>query len=202
MARRNQHSKEELRAMAIEALADLVEREGVDNFSVRQIAGKLGYTPGMLYHLFVNLDDLILHLNAQTLDALNARIDRAAGDGDPMAVLKSMAFEYLRLAREHTALWQLVFSHRMANQAPVPDWYVDRTRHMFEQVEVQLKDWVPAADQRQRQVMARTLWGSVHGICLLHVENKLNVAGDVAPEAMLESLLDHYLSSCAREGEK
>ncbi|MGB2336434.1 MAG: TetR/AcrR family transcriptional regulator, partial [Alcanivorax sp.] len=70
MARRNQHSREELQALAIDAVRELVVEQGLGKLSVRKVAEKIRYTPGMLYHVFANLDDLILHANAATLDTL------------------------------------------------------------------------------------------------------------------------------------
>ena len=54
-------------------------------------------------------------------------------------------------------------------------------------------------DTAQIHLAARTLWGSVHGIALLAADDKLVVAGDVDAQAMIESLLQHYLNSWAGE---
>ena len=41
---------------------------GLSGFSTRQIAKKIGYTLGTLYNIFESYDDIILHINAATLD--------------------------------------------------------------------------------------------------------------------------------------
>jgi len=112
MARRNQHSREELQALAVHAVRELVEEQGLAKLSVRKVAERIRYTPGMLYHVFANLDDLILHANAATLDALLAEVE-TVNTGSPQQALHHMASAYLALAREQTALWQMVFMHRM-----------------------------------------------------------------------------------------
>ncbi len=119
MARRNQHSREELQALAIDAVRELVAEHGLAKLSVRKVAEKIRYTPGMLYHVFANLDDLILHANAATLDTLLADM-KASADLAPSRALHQMASAYLSLARTQTALWQMVFMHRMQHAAPVP----------------------------------------------------------------------------------
>lgn len=194
MARRNQHSKPELRALAIGTVRALVTEQGLDKLSVRQVARRLGYAPAMLYHLFENLDDLILHVNADTLDTLLDRMDAASGMENPETALTAMAHHYLDLSRSRTPLWQLVFEHRMAQGAPVPAWYERRTRSLFLMVEQQLQRLAPWAGERDRMLGARILWGGLHGICVLHLNNKLDVAGDVDPREMVDSLLRHYLA--------
>ncbi|EKF73656.1 TetR family transcriptional regulator [Alcanivorax hongdengensis A-11-3] len=198
MARRNQHSREELQALAIEAVRELVTEQGLEKLSVRKVAQRIGYTPGMLYHVFSNLDDLILQANARTLDELLGTMTYAA-DQPPRQALLAMAGAYLALARQHTALWKMVFMHRMNQQAPVPDWYLQRTRQLFARVEQQVARLGGDHDETQIHLAARTLWSSVHGMGVLAVEDKLTVAGEVDEQAMLASLFHHYLQSWAGE---
>ena len=77
MARRSEHSKEEIRDMALAAAQDIVKAEGLAGLSARKIAKKIGYTVGTLYLVFKNQDDLILTINARTLDALAAKMQDA-----------------------------------------------------------------------------------------------------------------------------
>lgn len=196
MARRNQHSREELQALAIEAVRELVAEQGLAKLSVRKVAEKIRYTPGMLYHVFTNLDDLILHANAATLDILLADM-MAPADLAPFQALHQMASAYLNLARTQTALWQMVFMHRMQHEAPVPSWYQQRTGLLFERVEQQMARMAGRQPTEAVHLAARTLWSSVHGIAVLAAENKLEVTGDVDEQAMLDSLLENYLKSWA-----
>ncbi|MED5387822.1 MAG: TetR/AcrR family transcriptional regulator [Pseudomonadota bacterium] len=198
MARRNQHSREELQALAVDAVRELVAEQGLAKLSVRKVAERIRYTPGMLYHVFTNLDDLILHANATTLDALLAEVE-IVNTGTPQQALHHMASAYLALAREETALWQMVFMHRMQKAAPVPDWYQQRTARLFAGVERQMGRLADNRSDSDIHLAARTLWSSVHGIAVLAVENKLAVAGDVDEQAMLDSLLENYLNSWAGE---
>ena len=51
MGRRNQHSREEQRTMALDAAEALVAAEGLAGFSMRKVAQAMGYTVGNLYLL-------------------------------------------------------------------------------------------------------------------------------------------------------
>ena len=68
MGRRSDHSRDEIRNMAIDASAKIVETEGFKSLTARKVASKIGYTVGTLYHVFRNFDDLVIHMNARTID--------------------------------------------------------------------------------------------------------------------------------------
>ena len=84
MARRSDHSREELYDMALEAARQIAEKEGLRGLKARRIARDIGYTIGTLYNLFEDLDDLIVHLNGRTLDDLYQAFVRVKLDGERM----------------------------------------------------------------------------------------------------------------------
>ena len=70
MARRSDHSREEIKEMALVAAEKMILANGKDGLSARKVAQEIGYTVGTLYLVFKNLDELILHVNGRTLDRL------------------------------------------------------------------------------------------------------------------------------------
>ncbi len=68
MARRSDHTREELTELAIDAATALIEAEGFANFSARQVAAKIGYTVGTLYNVFGSYDRLLFHVHERPLD--------------------------------------------------------------------------------------------------------------------------------------
>ena len=75
MARRSDHSREELRAMALKAGREIIMEQGVKNLTTRAVAKRMGYSPGTLYMLFENADDLKFAINVGTLVELRHRLD-------------------------------------------------------------------------------------------------------------------------------
>ena len=63
MGRRNEHSRAELREIALQAAEHLVAEGGLAALSTRKVAAHIGYTVGSLYLVFHNLDDLIIQMN-------------------------------------------------------------------------------------------------------------------------------------------
>ena len=70
---------------------------------------------------------------------------------------------------------------------------------MFALVETALE---PLAQQHTPQEIAhaaRALWGGVHGICILAITNKLDVAGVDSVQDLAHSLMDNYLRGFIRK---
>ena len=87
MARRNDHSREELYQLALGAARDIAEAEGLRGLTARRIAAEIGYSVGTLYNVFVNLDDLIIHLNGSTLDQLYKALSQGSRSGAVLLAL-------------------------------------------------------------------------------------------------------------------
>jgi AcrR family transcriptional regulator len=194
MARRSDHSREELREMALAAAEKIVVEQGYEGLSARKVAAAIGYTVGTLYLVFENLDDLILHINARTLDRLYAHMTRSlAQHSDDSDYLLQMGQIYIRFADEDPHRWAMVFEHRFSEDRDVPAWYQEKIARMFALVEKGLE---PLASQRPRHEItqaARALWGGVHGICILALTDNLGVAGVESVQDLTQLLISNYL---------
>ena len=83
MGRRSIHTPDELRELIIEATTSIVEQDGLEGLSAREIAKRVGYSPGTLYNVFENLDDLLLIIEARLLDELAGRLADTDASGPP-----------------------------------------------------------------------------------------------------------------------
>ena len=200
MARRSDHSREELREMALSAAEQIVVERGYEGLSARKVAGAIGYTVGTLYLVFENIDDLILNINARTLDRLHAQMAALqAGSEDSRDYLERLGEVYIRFADEDPHRWALVFEHRLADSRAVPAWYQEKITRMFAMVEDGL---APLARQRPQEDIteaARAIWGGVHGICILALSNSLGVAGVDSVQKLTRSLISNYLQGFTSE---
>ena len=194
MARRSDHSREELREMVLSAAEQIVVEQGYQGLSARKVAAAIGYTVGTLYLVFENLDDLILHINARTLDRLHARMTEIqANAGDATDYLLQLGEVYIAFADDDPHRWAMVFEHRFSGDQVVPAWYQEKIARMFAMVEEGLE---PLANDRTGQEItqaARALWGGVHGICILALTDNLGVVGVESMQDMTQSLISNYL---------
>jgi AcrR family transcriptional regulator len=192
MARRNDHSREQLRDMALQAAIDIINTQGLQQLSARKVATAIGYAVGSLYLLFENLDDLILQVNGMTLADLHRDVAAVRTD-TPEAHLLALAQSYLNFARQHKNRWSAIFEHTPEHYS-APDWHQQQLKSLFGLIEAPLRDLLPNADAAELAASARAIWGGVHGICILGFTGKLDIvhAGDM--EALLDHLVKTYLA--------
>jgi len=194
MARRSDHSREELREMTITAAEHIVVEQGYAGLSARKVAAAIGYTVGTLYLVFENLDDLILHINARTLDRLHARMTESqAHCSDASDCLLQLGQVYIQFADDDPHRWSMVFEHRYPEGQVLPAWYQEKVVRMFALVEEGLE---PLAGHHTRDEMtqaSRALWGGVHGICILALTDNLGIAGVNSVQDLTKILITNYL---------
>lgn len=201
MARRKDHTPEELKAWVIRSVLEFLQEHPASELSLRKVAKRVEYSPGTLINLFGDYAHLLLVVNACTLDQISARLTLALTDSDAFEAQDQIllfAKEYLAFARAHSFQWRLVFEHRLDEE--IPDWQQNRINQLFELIEQRLQQICPSAQPDELQQASRTIWASVHGICMLDVDNKMFVSEtknglSINGESMIQSLLSHYLSS-------
>lgn len=194
MARRSDHSREEIRDMALEAAEQIILEEGHDGLTARKVASEIGYTVGTLYLVFENLDDLVMHINARTLD----RLHELMTDGDiqglaPKDRLLRLGQIYIHFAYGDPHRWALVFEHRLADDRDMPDWYREKVMHVFAVVEDALKPLAPRRSKRDISQASCALWAGIHGICILGITQKLGSTGEKSVLKLAKSLILNYL---------
>jgi len=197
MARRSDHSREEIRQMALDAAEAIITEGGYKGLSTRKVAATIGYTAGTLYLVFEDLEDLVRQLNGRTLDALHAWLRaRQPQDGDPRAQLLALADSYIAYAEAETPRWNLLFEYVTEQGNELPDWYLAKLSRVFGLAETALAPLADRRSARQIQQAARVLWAGVHGICTLKIRHRMELAGG----QMARMLIDNFLIGFQRQG--
>jgi AcrR family transcriptional regulator len=187
MARRWEHTPEEVKNLAIQAGYELIQERGFQAFSARAVAAKMGYTVGTIYHVFGDLDNFILHINARTLDEwYEEEVNGIPKKPEQRA--RYFAHSYYKYAKANYNRWLALFEHRMQGNAPIPEWYLPKMMRMFALIGEAV---MPHAgnDPKKAERLAKLLWASVHGICTLALGGKLDQVGAGSPEKMIDDLM-------------
>lgn len=201
MGRRNEHTREELREISLQAAEQLVATHGLAGLSTRKVVARIGYTVGSLYMVFRNLDDLIAQMNERTLDALYETLTTAvAGQPSPTAAIQALAQAYLSFALAQTHRWLALYEHRMPEGQTVPDSFIEKVARMFELVQHQLALLCPQRPPEDIALAARALWSGIHGVCMLSLDRKLESVGGRSMQEVAGSLLDNYLAGFVGQG--
>ena len=185
MARRSEHSLEELKALVLDAAETIVIDEGFSALKVRRIAAEIGYTVGSIYMVFANRADLIMHINARTLDNIAAQLEQVQ-DRTADQCIEAMAQAYLSYASQNFNRWIMMFEYRFPQSNPIPAWYQEKLDAVFDRIEKSFVQLAPMCAEDRRRQAAHALWSGVHGVCMLSLPGKMDginindVAGTVA----------------------
>ncbi|WP_416897197.1 MAG: TetR/AcrR family transcriptional regulator [Minwuia sp.] len=174
MARRADHSHDEIRAMAVDAAARMIADDGLENLKLRGIAREIGYAPGTLYNVFDSFDELMMRVNAETVDALVAELEAAEHDGAPPDLLDLLAV-YGGFAQRHGNRWKAVFDYSLADPTNAPDWYVAKLNAGLAVVERAVARIAGDNPAEAPAETARVLWAGLHGIFSLGAEGNLAI---------------------------
>jgi len=102
----------------------------------------------------------------------------------------------------HTARWRLVFEHRLPEGQKAPATYAGHTAAIFELVSRQLQEAGAGRDGASCEELATALWSGAHGICMLAVSGKLQIATQASVQRVLDVLLDRFVGATAIPGKR
>ncbi len=202
MGRRGDHSREELRNMAMEAAEQIILEQGHKGLTARKVAQEIGYAVGTLYLVFENLDNLIMHINARTLDRLHQAMTNIQTQNltDEERLIR-LSQIYISFAYADPHRWTLIFEHRLPEGKSIPEWYFEKIVRIFAVAEAALRPLAPHLSKREIEQAARALWAGVHGICILGITQKLGNVGEEYVLNMATSLMENYLIGLSTQGE-
>lgn len=189
MARRSDHSRDQLAQMVIEAARAITLKDGWRAVTMRGIAGRIGYAAGSIYNAVGDIDAVLLRVNADTLERLAAKLD-AASRGDGEARVLALADAYMTFVAAHAPLWSALMERPPPAQAP--DWYAGPRARLLDIVAAAVSPFYPDPKSCRRAVLA--LWAALQGVAALSAGGNLAFAGKFEPRDIARSIVKRYLS--------
>ena len=199
MGRRSSHTPQQLRDLILEAAYAIIETHGLSGLSAREIARRIGYSPGTIYNMFDNLDDVVLRIEARVLDALDERLGDVLAEPLPdREKVQRLAQAYLGFTHEKPRLWNLLFEHHLPAGTELPDWYQQKLEGLLARVEQAIAPLLPQAHELERKRAARVLWAGVHGITSLSTADKLSIVTTEGAGRLVDDLVSTYLAGLSQ----
>lgn len=180
MGRRSDHSRDELRALILDAGIALMAEKGFAAFSAREVAKRIGYTIGTIHNVFGNVDGLLTAINTATFavwaDTLTASLD--AADDDRIAALVA---GYFAFARDNPHRWAAIYDHRPACETLTSEQEATRGRLMLI-VAAEVAGALDRPVDAELGTFARSLVATVHGHCSFAITGSWAAMGQHDPE--------------------
>jgi AcrR family transcriptional regulator len=180
--------------MALDAAEAIASEEGISGLSARKVAAKIGYTVGTLYLVFKNLDDLILQVNDRTLSLLYQDMQQVcAKNNDPEACVLALCHAYIDFASNNRARWSMIYEHVLEDEFVLPEPFQQQVHQIFGLVEDALRPLGKNKSDKEIAQAARALWSGIHGICILALMRKLDIAGIDSVQQLADNLTINFL---------
>jgi AcrR family transcriptional regulator len=159
--------------MILTSSREIVERDGMNGLSARAIAKKIGYSPGTLYNVFKNLDDLLLTIQValveEALDALRSVPPGPSAQGH----VRALASCYIDFAITNKRLWNLLLQHSTPSNKARNDILTGTLTEMSRLIRTAIAPLMAQCPETEIDETAKAIWYGLHGISAIAVNDKL-----------------------------
>jgi AcrR family transcriptional regulator len=178
----------------LKVASELADAEGLRGVGVRAIAAQLKISPGTLYNVIGDVDDIILRVKEQTLNQLREAMQAAIVERrDAMVNIFAVAEAYVDFVRDRPRRWSMLMEHSLAPGKEPPAWYRETLDRTVATVDPLLRPMIPARKERQRVVAV--LWAALEGVASLAASGKLSIVNDDDPQVLVRLLVSRFLGS-------
>jgi AcrR family transcriptional regulator len=187
---------ENLRRALLEASLALIEAEGLEGFSMREVARRAGVSHQAPYHYFADREAILAAIVAEGFLGLReASLAALEGETDPAARLTAIGRAYLDFALSNPAHFKLMFRSELVREDKHSETR-ECAQSAFD-VLVSVAGEVAKRSGHDDHLIVLAGWSMVHGLATLMLEGKLDKALPMQSEriragheviAMLETL--------------
>ena len=212
---RREKQKQQLKQSILDAASELFLEKGYEEFSLRQVAERIGYSPTTIYLHFQNKDDLLLAAVTEGFRGFDRHmIQTAAATPEPLQRIRALGRAYIQFGFENPALYRLMFMQRsdffimprlideLNDKAESDDTKIARDEA---ELHITARDLLTDAvreamkartiQKGDARIIADALWAAVHGLVSLANSPLLS---DGHANRVVEPLLDMLLKGLRR----
>jgi AcrR family transcriptional regulator len=195
LARRADHTKEELVAMTIDAARQLIAGEGIENFSARALSRAIGYAPGTLYHHFRDLDDIVTEVNGLTIAGVADAFAKARRSSDPKKMLHNYADAFVGYIFDNPKLWEALFEFKRAAGVEIPAWYRDSIEGLAQTIAPCFSRLRSDASEAEALEAAKLIFASIHSVISLQNSRRVALLLDRDARSIVHELVDIHITA-------
>jgi AcrR family transcriptional regulator len=200
--RRQQRTRDAI----LEAARKIVQEDGVNALSVREIARRIEYSPAALYEYFGSKEEIVAAICLEGFRLLTLALRAVPPELSPKEGLRALGHRYVQFALEYPDYFLLMFSKLNFNPPPAgtpADFWKHALRGNPAFAELlgameKLRDGheIVARDEEELFSFAMSFWQIVHGIATLGISFGEIIAD--YPAYVDQALLDHIVGAANR----
>jgi AcrR family transcriptional regulator len=186
----------DLKNALIQAAIAILSEEGAGALSLRKAASRAGVSHAAPYAHFRDKQDLIAAISTEGFRLLYEKIGDAieANPDNPASQLMEVASAYMRFSLENQALFKIMFSGILEEEAEYPD-FVQTSHENFQQIVGLVLRCQQAGLLRPgpEDAVALSVWSLVHGFVALLLEGQIShtISERYALKELLRQTLNH-----------
>jgi AcrR family transcriptional regulator len=190
IAERKEREREGIKDLILNAAREIFLAEGYENTSMRKIASKIEYSPGIIYLHFRDKNELLLELHNKAFECkMKALFESVKDIPDPMQRLIATGKAYLEYGINNIQDYELMFvlSCTMEALAVKQEFWKDGATAIGV-LKNNIQECVDAGYFRKDlnlDAASLMLWSQVHGLVTLFNKERLNIYPDADQKQLM-----------------
>jgi AcrR family transcriptional regulator len=151
------------------AAQELYLEDGIEGFSMRKVADRVGVSATAIYRHFENKEELLNEIRIEGLKVLERYLEPVLAEGPPIERLIALTERYLSFAVEQPKYFDFAFLvpdpdiQRFADEVARPAW--DTFRVSIDQIQACVDEGIFAPEDPLETAIV--LWAEAHGLVTL-----------------------------------
>lgn len=186
---------EDLRRRVLDASLALIASEGLEAFSMREVARRAGVSHQAPYHHFPDREAIMAAIVAEGFAMLRAdTLEAGEGERDAHKRLTMIGKAYLAFALAHPAHFKLMFRSEWVKAERHED-ASECAEGAFNVLAEAIADVSRAHGRAEDPTLLQISWSLAHGLATLMLEGKIEKAfgeGEVAQQAVIDAVFARF----------
>lgn len=189
----------DLRSALSDAGIELLAEVGPD-FTLRQVAKRVGVTHGAAYRHFADRDSLLAELAGRGFADLELRLRGAMQNApDPRAKLEALLKAYVRFAWERRAQYDVMFGRRLNEQGAFPE-LEDAVQRAVDVLRTGVAEYLGKSEPKRDLDVTLGLFSLVHGFTTNVLRRRIRVRSLGAAQRYVVRVASPFLDGAREPG--
>lgn len=193
----------DLRRALLDTAMDLVREQGIDGFTLREVARRAGVSHNAPYHHFRDRSALVAALVVDGFEDFTRTLEVAArrARGGDLSRIRALGIAYVRYARDDPERFTLLWRPELREGADLEE--VEAAGERSYQPLVRALERARASGSVAEDVpleeQALAAWSTVHGLAMLLIDGplRIEVIGDREADRLTKGVLDSLFGGLA-----